>query len=298
MARSSVTAKQILYDAKALLGNRDSLKPNDAEGIRFLNYSLFTLSNLLDGLYALWEMTTQTVTRTRDVTSTTFHGSGSGYGYANKSVLFAAAHNITMPGSLVVMYDSSADKGYLGVVDSILSSQILILVSDPVGADIASPNLTVCAMANPWYWDGGNVDSLNVKRVLQVRDATNGHHVWVNLHEFEDADNDPNLANSVAALDFAGAIHLRAGSGITSIGTVTLYYAADPAAITALTDSVDIETEHHSALVQDVARQIEKAYPDGGRRPDQGDPFGELRQLYDSIEMNLAKKRVGVKTNG
>lgn len=301
MARSSVTAKQLLYDAKSLLGNRESIKPNDAEGIRFINYSLFTLSNLLDGLYRTWETATSSLTRLRGAVGVSFRpvGAGDTYAYATKTITAISAHGLTQAlfkHGLVVMYDMNDGKAYVGVIESIPSATTIKLVEDPRGSNIT--DLGFAAIAYPWYSDGANLSSLNIKSLLAVKDVTNGDVIRLNGREFESFHDNPNLEGSVGMWDFGDGVHIEKGADVSAFGSLTLYYAADPAEVTAITDSVDMEMEHHAALVADIARQIELAYPEVGKRQVQTDPFADLRKLYDTMDFAFASKQAGYDVAG
>ena len=300
MARSSVTAKQLLYDAKSLLGNRESLKPNDAEGIRFINYSLYTLSNLLDGLYKTWETTSSSLTRLRSAAGIALgaHSGSHAYDYETKTLTTSAAHGMTSSyvKGMVVMYGPSSGKAYVGIIESLPSATTVLLVDDPVGADISGVGYS--AISFPWYTDGANISSLNIKSILAVKDATNGDVLRLNGREFESFEDNPNLEGSVGLWDFGDGLHLKLGADVSAYGTLTLYYAADPTEVTAITDSVDLELEHHAAIVADVARQIELAYPEVGKRQSQIDPFADLRKLYDTMDFAFMSKQMGLDVAG
>ena len=305
MARSSVTAKQILYDAKGLLGARDSIKPNPTEGIRYINYSMFTLSNLLDGLYRTFETKAAAITHSivdtdNDNVRVAHTGDGVVYTSATKTLDTDSA-TLDDPkhiGGIAALYVTGTTKGYIGIIDSITDSDTCILVTDVVGGDLGNGAASLYVAINPWYRPGLNTGGVAVKRLLTVNDSSLGDFTRINQNEFEDADDNPNLEDSLAFWDWGDAIHIHKGSGLGAHGTLTLYYAADPAAITAITDSIDLEEEHHKALVQDVARQIEHAYPDLGKRQERGDPYGYLRHLYSSATNAFVMKKLGIEVPG
>jgi len=284
-----------------LLGIRDSVLPNAQEGIRFLNYSIFTLSNLLDGLYDVWEKKAVGIYRNCDGTTASYAfdtTTGITYTQSSKTITTISDHGLDAPylGGVVAFYDSDNTIAYMGVIESFPTAKKIKLVSDPVGGNIA--NLVWTANAFPWYTDGANISSLNIKKINAVRDATNGLAIPMNHNEFEGAEDNPNLTDSVGMWDFGSGIHLKLGSGLSAHGSDTLHYNADPAEITAMTDSVDLETEHHAMIVKDVARQIEKAYPDLGKRKDQSDPFGDLRKLYEAVDFAFLNRKMGIEVAG
>jgi hypothetical protein len=158
------------------------------------------------------------------------------------------------------------------------------------GLDIPPGYLAWMAMATPWHPDGVNLYGYNVKHIGALVDGTNGNVVRLAPQEWEGFEDNPNFASSIAMMDFGDGLWLKKGSDISSFGTLVLHYNADPTELTAITDSVDLEPEHHAMIVNDVARQIEKAYPAVGHRPDQKDPFVDLRKLYDAVENAFVEK--------
>jgi hypothetical protein len=56
--------------------------------------------------------------------------------------------------------------------------------------------------------------------------------------------------------------------------------------------------EHHAAIVADVARQIELAYPEVGKRQSQVDPFADLRRLYDTMDFGFMSRQMGLDVAG
>jgi hypothetical protein len=217
-----VTANQLLYDAKSLLGNRESLKPNDAEGIRFINYSIYTLSNLLDGLYRTWETASTTLTRER-ATAMSYDGlnvSTHTYTYTTKILTSIAAHGLTSTsvGGIVGIWDAGTSKTYCGIIESIPSATTIKLAEDPVGANIAA--LRYAVVTSPWYTDGENISSLNIKSILAVKDATNGDVLRLNGREFESFEDNPNLESSVGMWDFGDGIHLKLGADVWDVDFV------------------------------------------------------------------------------
>lgn len=295
MARSTVTARQLLYDAKALLGARDSIHPNEAEGLRFLNYSVFTLSNLLNGLYSAWEKKTQAISRNNADGVSDIRlkaGASESYTASTRIITCTDPHGLgnNHLNGLVALYDELGGYYYLAVIQSIPSTTTFKIWENTPLTDIAAGNLSWIPMSYPWHPDGLSLYGLNIKQVNALVDATNGSVVRLAPQEWEGFEDNPNLASSVGMMDFGDGIWLKKGSNISSYGTLTLHYNADPAELTAITDSVDLEPEHHAMVVNDVARQIEKAYPDLGSRKNQGDPFADLRKLYETVEKAFIEK--------
>jgi hypothetical protein len=259
MARSTITVKQIIGDARVIAGALDSTNPTDISMITKYNFVINKIYKLLNGV------------KFRRFMASSPMGSPSNYvqfNTADSKTYTAATKVITsnagppsltnaFVGGLIAWRDHTLSKTYLSYIASVDGAGDATLGSGGA-ADITAGNLSYVALAPP-TGVSHSIEGYRVDNVVRVHFPHSGNAPRVNEDVIESVAGNPNYDNS-SAIAFTGVsgamtIKVGAGSGTTNKGGFpVLFFEEKPMKSTAVADLVDLPTEYHAPLVEEIAR--------------------------------------------
>ena len=274
---STTTWKQVDAQARALSGATDYSNPNATTTMRYGNMVLQKIARLLSGIQKPWGRSTSTLTNTKAVGVTHYPSGGGSLAVSTKTLSSVSGLDQTYVGGWAFMTDTGGTKGYIGLIDTVnsggTSCTFRVLLgsngssSDPIG----SSALLAILKPNPCFYEGANLNGVNILDVVKVVDATNGNAIRLSSKEFASFASNPNYDSSVV-VEYAGeSIYFGKGSSVSSYGTLTMTYDEKPTVITAVTDTVDLPEEYIDMMIQELTRwylnHISKPIPEQWEHP-------------------------------
>lgn len=259
MARSTTTVKQIIGDARVLSGAMDSTNPTDISMITKYNFVLNKIYKLLNGVKFRRFMASSPLGSPSDYVQLNAADSKT-YTAATKVITSnAGPPSITTAfvGGLIAWRDHTLSKTYLSYIASVDGAGNATVASGGA-VDITAGNLSYIALAPP-TGASHSVEGYRVDNVVRCHFPHAGNAPRVNEDVIESVSGNPNYDNT-SAIAFTGVsgamtIKVGAGSGTTNKGGFpVLFYEEKPFKATTVADLVDLPTEYHAPLVEEIAR--------------------------------------------
>ena len=256
MARSSVTVKQIVGDARMLSGALDAAKITDTDALVKFNTSLNSIYTRLNGSKFRKFMSHFPI----DSGGADFNilrADNYTYTASTKKILHASASS-TWVGGLVAFEDNAGNE-YFATITAVTANTDFT-VSDGPTSNITAGNLSAVGFAPPGN-TSASIEGYRADNIVRIHFPLAGDAPILNEDEIESASANPNYDSSTAfvhtGVSAAATVKLKVGTSTTNSGGYpVMFFEEKPYKATAVTDYVDLPTEYHSILVEELARQM------------------------------------------
>jgi len=254
MARSTVTVKQILGDARMLSGALDTAKITDADALVKFNTVLNSIYTRLNGSKYRKFMSCAPI----DSGGTSARGIRSDnltYTASTKTITHASAASTWVGG--LVAFEDNAGNVYMSTITSVTANTSFVVATGPT-SNITAGNLSFMVFIPPQS-TSFSIEGYRVDNIVRVHFPLAGDAPILNEDEFESAASNPNYDNHTAyvhtGVSGAATVKFKVGSGTTNSGGYPImFFEEKPYKATAVTDYVDLPTEYHAILVEEIAR--------------------------------------------
>lgn len=254
MARSTVTVKQLIGDARMLSGALDAAKITDADALVKFNTVLNSIYTRLNGSKFRRFMSHFPI----DSGGAGFYaarGDNKTYTASTKKITNASAAATWVGG--LVMFEDGAGNEYFATVTAITANTDFTVSDGPAG-NITATNLSYIGVAPPKN-TSASIEGYRADNIIRIHFPLAGDAPILNEDEIESAASNPNYDNHTSYVHTGvsgnATIKFKVGSGTTNSGGYPImFFEEKPYKATAVTDSVDLPTEYHSILVEEIAR--------------------------------------------
>jgi hypothetical protein len=255
MARSSVSVKQIVGDARMLSGALDAAKITDADALVKFNTSLNSIYTRLNGSKFRKFMSHFPI----DSGGIDFNGlltDNYTYTTSTKKITHGSAAS-TWVGGLVMF--SNGSSVYFATITAVTANTDFT-VSDGPTSNITAGSLTFVGFAPPGN-TSASIEGYRADNIVRIHLPLAGDAPILNEDEIESASANPNYDSSTAfvhtGVSAAATVKFKVGTSTTNSGGYpVMFFEEKPYKASAVTDYVDLPTEYHSILVEELARQM------------------------------------------
>lgn len=268
MARSSITVNQILADARMLSGANDYSKVTNESMIAKYNLVLPKIYSLLNG--ARFRKFMAHAPAGTHSTSTV----GINAGLSSGVTYTASTKKITLPvgetisssavGGLCLFYyyagpPDGAEYCYFSDVTAVTTNTDFTVRSGPT-FDMGTGTLAYVLIFPPSRTNNTiPISSHRIDKIVGVYFPTRGEGVNVDDDVIESVSGNPNYTNEIAyaqsGTSSGDVLKIIAGSGTTNSGGFpVIFFEEKPYRATTVSDYVDLPTEYHAILCEEIAR--------------------------------------------
>jgi len=255
MARSTVTVQQVIADARMLAGAEDYKNPTETSMLLKYNLVINKIYKLLNGVKFRRFMACSPL-GTPAAYVVAVPGDSKTYTASTRTFTASTIASADV-GALVIWYDASNNKSYFSYITSIVANTSFVTASG--GSDnITATNLSYIVLRAP-SGTSHSIESMRVDDIVKIYFTNAGLAPIVDEDVLESVASNPNYTN-VCAIAQTGTggnsvVSVKAGSGTTNSGGFpVIFFEEKPYKATAVTDFVDLPTEYHSMLVEEMAR--------------------------------------------
>lgn len=257
MARSTVTLKQALADARMLAGATDYARITDPSMITKYNLVNARIYKLLNGA-KYKRFAAHAIASATSATGwvSVLAAANATYTAATKVITNANAA-ATWVGGIAIFTD--ATYVYLSDITAV-SVGVSFTVRDGPVSNITAGNLSYMCLIIPDYTTPLDIVNYRIDNILRVHFTHAGTGVVVNEDVIESVSSNPNFDYLCAYCQtghgsLGDSIKIKAGASTTNSGGFPIiFFEEKPYRATAVTDYVDLPTEYHAVLIEEIAR--------------------------------------------
>jgi len=256
MARSTVSVKQLLGDARMLAGALDTAKITDASAISTYNTVLNAIYSQLNGSKFRKFMSHFPVNSSGSL-ERAVRASNHTYTASTKKITHASSL-ATWVGGLCA-FEDNAGAVYFATVTAVTVSTDFT-VSDGPTSNITAGNLSYVVFLPP-STTSQSIEGYRADNIIRIQFPLAGNAPKLNEDEIESASSNPNYDSSSSyvqtGVSGAATIKFKFGASVTNYGGYpVMFFEEKPYKATAVTDYVDLPTEYHHILFEEIARQM------------------------------------------
>jgi hypothetical protein len=256
MARSSVSVKQIVGDARMLSGALDAAKITDADALVKFNTSLNSIYTRLNGSKFRKFMSHFPID-SGGTLITASRATNKTYTASTKKILATSAASTWVGG--LCMFEDNSGNVYFATITAITANTDFTVSSGPT-SDITAGNLSYGVFLPPQN-TSALIEGYRADNIVRIHLPLAGDAPILNEDEIESASANPNYDSSTAfvhtGVSAAATVKFKVGTSTTNSGGYpVMFFEEKPYKASAVTDYVDLPTEYHSILVEELARQM------------------------------------------
>jgi hypothetical protein len=254
MARSTVTVAQIIADARVIAGAMDYNLPTNTSMLAKINMILPSIYKMLNGSIVS-RFSGHSPLGTPAGYYTQLTADSRTYTASTKKITCGTMASSPL-GGLVIFYNSNNLECYLSYVTAYTAGTSFTVASGPA-ANIASGLFYIVLL--PPSGTSHTIDEFRLDKMKRIEFPLTGNAYRVNEDVIESLTNIPQYASNNAVVmtgtGDAQVVKVFAGTSVTNNGgTPVIFFDELPKRVTATTDYVDLPTEYHSVLIEELAR--------------------------------------------